>query len=164
MKNPLSEALKQTAFVRMKRRTQDAWHRRTCPACNHQSSVSPMDILANALRAATAGEVVEADEKPPTHPQALTIMKLYFISAEIDVSADGIAFEPFNKVCVSQAECASTRAELTSKGVKRKDIATYEVDVPTGKAELVTFLNNLLCKKFTSAGVSHVATIHKLVK
>jgi hypothetical protein len=91
-------------------------------------------------------------------------MKLYIVTAEIDVSEDGTAFKPFNKICVSQAECAAARKELTDQGVKRKDITTAEVDVPTTKAELVRFLNLLLSEKYVSEGVRLVAAEHALTR
>jgi hypothetical protein len=80
-------------------------------------------------------------------------MKLYIIDAPIEGEAN------ITRVVTSQAECASTRAELTSIGIKRKDIDTHEVDVPTTKAELVNFLNQLL-----SGGVKQVVANYKLTK
>lgn len=80
-------------------------------------------------------------------------MKLYIIDAPIEGEAD------ITRVVTSQAECASARAELTGIGVKRKDIDTYEVDIPTTKAELVGFLNQLL-----SGGVKQVVANYKLTK
>lgn len=80
-------------------------------------------------------------------------MKLYIIDAPIEGEAN------ITRVVTSQAECASTRAELTGIGVKRKDIDTYEVDVPTTKIELVNFLNQLL-----SGGVKQVVANYKLTK
>lgn len=65
-------------------------------------------------------------------------MKLYIIDAPIAGEAN------ITRVVTSQAECASVRAEFTGIGIKRKDIDTHEVDVPTTKAELVNFLNQLL--------------------
>lgn len=86
-------------------------------------------------------------------------MKLYIVSAEHpDTGAQ------FNKVAVSQAECASIRAELTSLGAKRKDIDTHEVDVPTTKAEMVNFLNRLMSQPTVSDGVRQVAANCKLAK
>ena len=80
-------------------------------------------------------------------------MKLYIIDAPIEGEAN------ITRVVTSQAECASTRAELTGIGVKRKDIDTHEVDVPTTKVELVNFLNQLL-----SGGVRQVVANYKLTK
>jgi len=89
-------------------------------------------------------------------------MKIYIVSAEIDVSEDGTAFKPFNRAVVSQAEAASARAELVQLGVKRKDIKTHEVDVPTTKSELVPFLNLLMHGKYVADGVTAVAFDYKL--
>ena len=80
------------------------------------------------------------------------------------MSVDGTKFKQFNRVCVSQAECASTRKELTDQGVKRKDINTYEVDVPTTRAELVGFLNQLMSGDYIQDGVRQVAATYKLLK
>lgn len=80
-------------------------------------------------------------------------MKLYIIDAPIEGEAN------ITRVVTSQAECASVRAELTDIGIKRKDIGTHEVDVPTTKAELVNFLNQLL-----SGGVRQVVANYKLTK
>lgn len=91
-------------------------------------------------------------------------MKLYIVQGSVDISEDGTKFEQVNKVCVSQAECASARKELTDRGVKRKDITTAEVDVPTTKTELVGFLNMLLNKPTPSEGVLLVAAHYKLTK
>lgn len=41
----------------------------------------------------------------------------------------------------SQADAASKRKELTSSGFKRAEIETAEVDVPTDKAGLLSWLN-----------------------
>lgn len=91
-------------------------------------------------------------------------MKLYIVSAQVDVSEDGTKFDHVNKVCVSQSECASTRKELTDIGVKRKDIATYEVDVPTAKSGLVEFLNKLMSGNLVDTGVKLIAADYKLTK
>ncbi len=80
-------------------------------------------------------------------------MKLYIIDAPVAGEAN------ITRVVTSQAECASTRAEITGLGIKRKDIDTHEVDVPTTKAELVNFLNQLL-----SGGVRQVVANYKLTK
>lgn len=42
----------------------------------------------------------------------------------------------------SQAEASKYRASLTSSGVKRADITTDEIDVPTDKRGLLEWLNN----------------------
>jgi len=43
----------------------------------------------------------------------------------------------------SQAEAASQRAAWVKSGVKRADITTEEVEVPTNKQGLIGFLNQL---------------------
>lgn len=91
-------------------------------------------------------------------------MKLYIVSAHVDVSEDGTKFDHVNKVCVSQSECASSRKELTDKGVKRKDIDTHEVDVPITKSGLVEFLNKLMSGNLVDTGVKLVAADYKLTK
>ena len=42
---------------------------------------------------------------------------------------------------VSQADAASTRKRLVDEGFRRADITTTEVDVPTDKTGLLSFLN-----------------------
>jgi hypothetical protein len=42
----------------------------------------------------------------------------------------------------SQADAAAARKNFVTEGAKRKDIWTYEVDVPTGKVDLIQFLND----------------------
>jgi len=91
-------------------------------------------------------------------------MKLYIVSAQVDASEDGTKFKHVNTALVSQAECASARKELTDRGVKRKDIATYEVDVPTTKGGLVEFLNKLMSDNLVDTGVKLVAADYKLTK
>lgn len=92
-------------------------------------------------------------------------MKLYIVQGSVDGGLlGGTKFEQVNKVCVSQSECASIRKELTDRGVKRKDITTAEVDVPTTKAELVGFLNMLLSTQRPSEGVLLVAANYRPTK
>lgn len=43
----------------------------------------------------------------------------------------------------SKADAAKDRAALTASGVKRADITTVEIDVPTDKQGLLAWLNNL---------------------
>ena len=43
---------------------------------------------------------------------------------------------------VSQTEASAKRAEWVKSGVKRADISTIEVDVPTDKKGLQEFLNS----------------------
>ena len=62
-------------------------------------------------------------------------MKLYLIVAKVD--------DHENQIWAgSQADAAKARKELANLGATRKDTSTYEVDVPTGKAELLQFLND----------------------
>lgn len=64
-------------------------------------------------------------------------MKLYLITAKTDDIA------PTSQVWGgSQADAAAARKALMAKGATRKDMKTYEVEVPTGKAELMQFLND----------------------
>ena len=91
-------------------------------------------------------------------------MKLYIVSGLIDVSEDGTEFKPSNQVCVSHVECASARKKLTDAGVARKDIDTFDVDVPTTKTELVAFLNVLLSQKLTQDGIKAAVAGQHLVK
>jgi hypothetical protein len=63
-------------------------------------------------------------------------MKAYIVTTSIVPGA--------TTFCASQADCASARKALVDQEVKRKDIDTLEVDVPTTKAELLDFLNMLV--------------------
>ena len=45
--------------------------------------------------------------------------------------------------CLSKAEAASARQKLVEDGAMRKDLRTYEIDVPTTKRELQQFLGDL---------------------
>ena len=69
-------------------------------------------------------------------------MKLYLVTAEVDVSEDGTKFARRAIWSGSQAEAASARKELTARGAQRKDVKTYAVDVPTDKNGLLQFLND----------------------
>lgn len=66
-------------------------------------------------------------------------MKLYKQTAVVRDSA-GAAQE--THWSGSQAEASKQRAEWTRKGVKRAEITTDEVDVPTDKKGLLEWLNN----------------------
>ena len=68
-------------------------------------------------------------------------MKLYLVTAEVDVSEDGTKFDRHAIWSGSQAEAASARKELTARGARRKDIKTTDVNVPTDKEGLLRFLN-----------------------
>lgn len=67
-------------------------------------------------------------------------MRLYKITATTD---DG----PSTKYVGSQSDAATHRKELLEKGATRKGTETFEVDVPTDKAGLMDFLNNLVAGK-----------------
>ena len=69
-------------------------------------------------------------------------MKLYLITAEIDVSEDGTKFDTHVIWGGSQADAASARKEMLTRGAARKEIKTFEVEVPTNKADLLQFLND----------------------
>lgn len=69
-------------------------------------------------------------------------MKLYLITAEIDVSEDGTKFDRHVIWGGSQADAASARKELLNRGATRKDLKTFEVEVPTNKEGLLQFLND----------------------
>lgn len=64
-------------------------------------------------------------------------MKLYLITATTEDSKTHVIWGG------SQSDAASARKEMLARGATRKDIKTYEVDVPTGKEGLMQFLNDL---------------------
>lgn len=64
-------------------------------------------------------------------------MKLYLITATTEDSKTHVIWGG------SQSDAASARKEMLARGATRKDTKTYEVDVPTGKGELMQFLNDL---------------------
>ena len=64
-------------------------------------------------------------------------MKLYLITENTEIPNAPIIWAG------SQAGAASARKEMLARGATRKDIKTYEVDVPTGKEGLMQFLNDL---------------------
>lgn len=64
-------------------------------------------------------------------------MKLYLITATTEDSKTHVIWGG------SQNDAASARKEMLARGATRKDIKTYEVDVPTGKEGLMQFLNDL---------------------
>lgn len=63
-------------------------------------------------------------------------MKLYLITAVTGDKADIVS-----QYAGSQADAGKLRKALGEQGFKRADITTTEVDVPTGKAGLLAFLN-----------------------
>ena len=64
-------------------------------------------------------------------------MKLYLITATTEDSKTHVIWGG------SQSDAAGARKEMLARGATRKDTKTYEVDVPTGKGELMQFLNDL---------------------
>ena len=69
-------------------------------------------------------------------------MRLYKITASYlrpDSSKDDVT--KFTQFVGSKAEGVSVRKDLMEDGARRKDIAEVEVDVPTGKSELIGWLN-----------------------
>lgn len=76
-------------------------------------------------------------------------MKLYLIAAKTD--------DRENQIWAgSQADAAKARKELANLGATRKDTSTYEVEVPTGKADLLQFLNDY------QGDASHLVRARKL--
>lgn len=63
-------------------------------------------------------------------------MKLYLITATTEAPETQVIWGG------SQAEAASARKEMLARGATRKDLKTYEVDVPTNKEGLLQFLND----------------------
>lgn len=84
-------------------------------------------------------------------------MKLYLITAHVDVSEDGTKFDDRAIWAGSQTDAAAARKELIARGAKRKDLKTSEVEVPTNKEGLISFLNTL-----STAGASVAAAVEKL--
>lgn len=71
-------------------------------------------------------------------------MRLYKISTTVPGDDDGRGPGKYlAKYVGSQAEAAAARKAFTDAGVKRKDIASLEVNVPTDKEGLMAFLNGL---------------------
>lgn len=71
-------------------------------------------------------------------------MRLYKITATIDHPTDDDTRVLVTKYVGSQSEAATTRKELLDQGATRKGTETFEVDVPTDKAGLMAFLNDLV--------------------
>jgi hypothetical protein len=59
-------------------------------------------------------------------------MKLYLVTAPDNKQTWGS----------SQSDAAAARKKFTADGAKRADLKTFEVEVPTGKADLLQFLND----------------------
>lgn len=68
-------------------------------------------------------------------------MRLYKISTTLSDAAES---KRVTKFVGSQVEAASVRKDLVAQGVKRKDIESIEVEVPTDKAGLMEYLNKLV--------------------
>lgn len=79
-------------------------------------------------------------------------MKLYLITATTEDSKTHVIWGG------SQAEAASARKEMLARGATRKDLKTYEVDVPTNKEGLLQFLND-----FGNGDVTTLVTIRNLL-
>lgn len=83
-------------------------------------------------------------------------MKLYLITANIptllkdDPSSDRQVWGG------SQADAAAARKSFIEAGAKRKDLKTYEIDVPAGKVDLLQFLNDY------QGSALRLATVRKL--
>lgn len=67
-------------------------------------------------------------------------MKLYLVTASINTEEGDV--DTIQTWGGSQADAAAARKVALGKGAKRKDLQTYEVEVPTGKADLIAFLND----------------------
>lgn len=81
-------------------------------------------------------------------------MKTYLVytntaDSELEASA---------KFVGTQADAAAERKRLGAVGWHRKEITTAEIDVPTDKSGMLSFLNTLL------AGPSVVAALESLIK
>lgn len=67
-------------------------------------------------------------------------MKLYLVTAPINTDEGDI--DTVQTWCGSQADAVAARKDALAKGAKRKDLDTFEVEVPTSKADLLQFLND----------------------
>ena len=85
-------------------------------------------------------------------------MKLYLTTAHIDVSEDGTKFDDHAIWAGSQTDSAAARKEMITRGAKRKDLKTVEVEVPTRKEELIAFLNVLSVGGASAAAVAEKLT------
>lgn len=66
-------------------------------------------------------------------------MKFYLVTADIENHEET---GTKSKWVVSQSDAAGARKELIEQGAKRKDLKTFELDIPTDKAGLLEFLND----------------------
>lgn len=80
-------------------------------------------------------------------------MKLYLITANIASPVQGDPSTDHQIWGGSQADAAAARKALLAKGAKRIDLRTYEVEVPTGKADLLRFLNDYQGSASTLVGI-----------
>lgn len=71
-------------------------------------------------------------------------MRLYKISTSAANLPEGSAHLPATIFAGSLAESAAARKVFTDLGIKRKDIESVEVDVPTDKQGLLGYLNKLV--------------------
>lgn len=67
-------------------------------------------------------------------------------------------------VCASKADAAKARVAFNQSGTYRRDIQTFEVNVPTQKDELIKFLNMLTSQETSSKGVELVAAHYALTR
>lgn len=81
-------------------------------------------------------------------------MKTYLVYTN---TADS-ELESSAKFVGTQADAATERKQLVISGWPRKKITTAEIDVPTDKSGMLSFLNTLL------AGPSVVAALESLIK
>ena len=73
-------------------------------------------------------------------------MRLYKITSSV-VQSPAFSDKPGCTLFVgTQAEAASARVKFMAQGATRKEIESVEVDVPTDKAGLMAFLNELVSK------------------
>lgn len=71
-------------------------------------------------------------------------MRLYKITATVDHPTDDDTRLRVTKYVGTQSEAAATRKEFMSRGASRQGTDTFEVDVPTDKAGLMAFLNEMV--------------------
>ena len=69
-------------------------------------------------------------------------MKLYRVSAPPHGTGDDTTARPGHVGWFgSEAECGTERKRLVSSGIKRADIETETIDIPTDKKGLLAWLN-----------------------
>ena len=67
-------------------------------------------------------------------------MKLYLVALHEQITES--ATIDSHTWCSSQSDAAAARKKYLADGATRKDMSTYEVEVPTGKVDLIRFLND----------------------